>query len=158
PEGDLSEEISHFQCGINANNEVAYGLKTLPIETADHMVVGPEATNVNAARFTFNLAVDNDYEMYGVKFGGNLTAVTAHMMTVLGTVNLIDERDLETTLKLVYLNFWTTTADPYTQSTTSNELDEFRSYWLANNGAISSHLQHLVSGRALGGGIAFLDA
>jgi hypothetical protein len=158
PEGSLAEEISHFECGINANNEVAYGLKPLPVEPSDHMVVGPEATNLNGARFQFNLAVDNDYEMYGVKFGGNLTAVTAYMMTVLGTVNLIDERDLETTLKLVYLNFWTTTSDPYTAADTGNELTEFRAYWLANNGAISSHMQHLVSGRALGGGIAFLDA
>jgi hypothetical protein len=158
PEGSLDEEISRFECGINANNEVAYGLKPLPVEDGDRMLATPESTNLNAARFTFNLAVDNDYEMYGVKFGGNLTAVTAYMMTVLGTVNLIDERDLETTLKLVYLNFWTTTADPYTQPTTQLELDEFRGYWIANNGAISSHLQHLVSGRSLGGGIAYLDA
>jgi len=160
PEGDLAEEISRFECGINADNEVRYGLKPLPGEDGERMLAAPEATNLNGARFTFNLAVDNDYEMYGVKFGGNLTAVTAYMMTVLGTVNLIDERDLETTLKLVYLNFWTTTADPYTASTTSNELTEFKSYWITSGNAttISSHLQHLVSGRALGGGIAFLDA
>src|SRR6185503_14702710 len=106
--------------------------------------------------FTFNLAVDDDYEMYSVKFGSNLTALTAYMMTVLGTVNLIDERDLETTLKLVYLNFWTTSPDPYNAATTGDELNEFRAYWLANNGSISSHLQHLVSGRGLGGGIAYL--
>ena len=161
PEGDLSEQISHFECGINADNEVQYGLKTLPAGSGDRMLATPEATNnLNAARFTFNLAVDNDYEMYGVKFGGNLTAVTAYMMTVLGTVNLIDERDLETTLKLVYLNFWTTSADPYTATTTSAELPEFSSYWVSsgNINTVPSQLQHLVSGRALGGGIAYLDA
>jgi hypothetical protein len=158
PEGDLSEQISRFQCGINADNEVQYGLKTQPAEDGERMLATPESTNLNAARFTFNLAVDNDYEMYGVKFGGNLTAVTAYVMTVLGTVNLIDERDLETTLKLVYLNFWTTSSDPYTATNTSDQLSEFRAYWLAANGSISSHLQHLISGRALGGGIAYLDA
>jgi hypothetical protein len=158
PEGALDEEISRFTCGINADNEVEYGLKPLPVEAGERMLATPEATNINAARFSFDLAVDNDYEMYGVKFGGNLTAVTAYVMTVLGTVNLIDERDLETTLKLVYLNFWTTAADPYTAASTNLELPEFRSYWLANNGSISSHLQHLISGRSLGGGIAYLDA
>ena len=158
PEGSLAEEISRFECGINAGNEVRYGLKPTPAEDGERMLATPEETNLNAARFTFNLAVDNDYEMYGVKFGGNLTAVTAYVMTVLGTVNLIDERDLETTLKLVYLNFWTTAADPYTAGNTGDELNEFRAYWIAVNGAISSHLQHLISGRALGGGIAYLDA
>src|SRR5262245_45853223 len=157
-ESDLSREISRFECGINAGNEVEFGLKTLPVESGDHLLAAPEGGNINAARFLFNLAVDCDYEMYGVKFGGNLTAETAYVMTVLGTVNLIDERDVECTLKLVFLNFWTTTADPYTAANTQAQLSEFRAYWLANNGAISSHLQHLISGRSLGGGIAFLDA
>jgi hypothetical protein len=121
------------------------------------MLATPEATNINAARFSFDLAVDCDYEMYGVKFGGNLTAATAYVMTVLGTVNLIDERDLETTLKLVYLNFWTTAADP-TRPRRRTWSCRVQVYWLANNGSISSHLQHLISGRSLGGGIAFLDA
>jgi len=158
PEGSLAEEISRFECGINANNEVEYGLKPMRAEAGERMLATPEATNLNAARFTFKLAVDCDYEIYGVKFGANLTAATAYIMTVLGTVNLIDERDIEATLKLVYLNLWTTAADPYNATTTQTELNEFRGYWLANNGSIVSHLQHLVSGRPLGGGIAFLDA
>src|SRR6185436_3174282 len=91
-------------------------------------------------------------------FSGNLTAATSYVLTLLGTSNLIDERDLEATLKLIYLNFWTTSSDPYTQPTTSLELNEFKSYWLANNGSIPSNLQHLLSGRSLGGGIAFIDA
>ena len=159
PEGSLAEQISHFECGINADNEVEYGLKTLPATGAERMLLSPEGTNLNAARFFFNLAVDCDQELYSNKFSANLTAETAYMMTVLGTVNLIDERDLETTLKLVYLNFWTTT-DPYTATTTTNELPEFRSYWISSNNinTIPSQLQHLVSGRALGGGIAYLDA
>src|SRR5262249_58449996 len=95
--------------------------------------------------------------IYNNKFGGNLTAATAYMMTLLGTVNLIDERDLECTLKLVFLNLWTDINDPYTQPTTQGELDEFRAYWLANNGSVPSPLQHLVSGRGLGGGIAYVD-
>ena len=158
PEGSLAEAISHFECGINASNEEEYGLKPVPVESGERLLTGPEGTNLNAARFAFNLAVDCDYEIYSVKFGANLTAATAYIMTVLGTVNLIDERDIEATLNLVYLNLWTTSSDPYTQSTTQTQLTEFRGYWLANNGAISSHLQHLISGRGLGGGIAFLDA
>src|SRR5262249_43936492 len=41
PEGALSEEISRFQCGINADNEVAYGLKPVPLEDGDRLLATP---------------------------------------------------------------------------------------------------------------------
>lgn len=160
PEGSMAEFASRFECGINAGNEEEYGLQSLPAQAAPSPKGGatPNSSTLNGARFYVRLAVDCDYEIYGVKFSGNLSAATAYITTVLGTVNLIYERDVETTLNLVYLNFWTTIADPYTESSTSPQLSEFRSYWIANNGGISSHLQHLLSGRSLGGGIAYLDA
>jgi hypothetical protein len=113
PEGALDEDdlALHVRHQRGQRGRVRLEARCRP-RPASACSATPEATNINAARFSFNLAVDSDYEMYGVKFGGNLTAVTAYVMTVLGTVNLIDERDLETTLKLVYLNFWTTAADP----------------------------------------------
>jgi hypothetical protein len=157
PEGSLAEVASRFQCGINATNEAEYGL-TDQAPAAAGRGATPYATQLNGVRFDLRLAVDCDYEIYGVKFGGNLSTATAYIQTVLGTVNLIYERDIEATLKLVYLNFWTTSGDPYTQSTTGAELSEFKSYWLAANGSIVSNYQHLLSGRGLGGGIAFLDA
>jgi hypothetical protein len=157
-EDALEGGASSFRCGIDGDNQAEYGLRSeLRVDPSPRMAQ-PDAAQINAARFTLNLAVDCDYEIYGVKFGANLTTATAYVMTVLGTVNLIYERDLEATQKLVYLNLWTTSSDPYTQSSTSPQLSEFRSYWIANNGGISSHAQHLLSGRGLGGGIAFLDA
>lgn len=160
PEGSMAEFASRFECGISDENQEEYGLKSLPVAAGASPKGGaaPNSSTLNGARFMVRLAVDCDYEIYGVKFSGNLSAATAYITTVLGTVNLIYERDVETTLNLVYLNFWTTIADPYTQSSTSPQLSEFRSYWIANNGGITSHLQHLLSGRSLGGGIAFLDA
>jgi hypothetical protein len=118
----------------------------------------PHGSQLNGARFTITLAVDCDYEIYGVKFGSDLPAATAYIQTVLGTVTLIYERDLEVSLPIVYLNLWTTSSDPYTAASTGPQLTEFKSYWTANNGAIVSNLKHLLSGRSLGGGIAFLDA
>ncbi len=158
PEEALVGAASRFECGINGANELEYGLRPDPLAAPDRRMAEPNAAQLNGARFLLNLAVDCDYEITGVKFGGNVTAATAYILTVLGTVNLIYERDLEATLNLVYLNLWTTSADPYTQGSTSPQLAEFKSYWLANNGGISSHAQHLISGRPLGGGIAFLDA
>jgi hypothetical protein len=157
PEGSLAATARRFVCGVTDENAAELGLRTLPVP-ADGRMATPNSAQLNGARMELELAVDCDYELYGIKFGSNLAAVTAYVQTVLGTVNLIYERDLELTMPLVYLHFWTTTSDPYTAATTNAQLPEFRSYWLANNGAIPSRLQHLISGRSLGGGIAYLDA
>jgi len=158
PEGSLASAARRFMCGVTDENAAELGLRTLPATPDGGRMATPNSTQLNGVRFVLQLAVDCDYEIYGVKFGSNLPAATAYIQTVLGTVNLIYERDLEVTMPIVYLNLWTTTSDPYTAANTSAQLTEFRAYWLANNGGISSHLKHLISGRGLGGGIAFLDA
>ena len=158
-----AEAISHaaarWECGINAGNEADYGLRRLDDRGLEQdMTTAPDATNLNGTRLQFDAAVDCDYEIYSTKFAGNLTAATAYIMTVLGTVNLVYERDVEATLRYTFVNLWTDVNDPYTEPTTSGELSEFRAYWIANNGAISASIRHMISGRGLGGGIAFLDA
>ncbi len=155
----ISQAAARWQCGINADNEKAYGLRDLDENGLEQgLTTAPQATNLDGTRMQFNAAADCDYEIYGIKFGTNLTAATAYIMTVLGTVNLVYERDLEATLKFTFVNLWTDSNDPYTEPTTSGELSEFASYWAANNGSVPANFKHMISGRPLGGGIAFLDA
>ena len=155
----ISQAAARWECGINAGNEQAFGLRKLDGSGLEQdMTTAPEATNLNGARLQFDTAVDCDYEIYSVKFGANLTAATAYIMTVLGTVNLVYERDVEATLRYTYVNLWTTATDPYNAINTSDQLSEFRAYWIANNGGIPALVRHMISGRALGGGIAYLDA
>ena len=153
----ISAAAARWTCGINADNERAFGLTTRDENGLEQgMTFSPEATQLNGTRIKFTAAVDCDQEIYGTKFGSNLTAATAYIMTLLGTVNLIYERDVEGTLEFTYINLWTS-ADPYNALNTSDQLSEFRAYWLAANPS-NAQLRHLISGRALGGGIAFLDA
>lgn len=155
----IEAAAARWTCGINANNEREYGLTTRDENGLEMgMMSAPtetDATNLNGTRIRFTAAVDCDTEIYG-KFSNNLTAATAYIMTLLGTVNLIYNRDLEAELQFTYINLWTT-ADPYSALNTSDELSEFRSYWIATQPA-QAQLRHLISGRNLGGGIAFLDA
>lgn len=156
----IGAAASRWTCGINADNEKDYGL-TLRDEHGfeQGLVASPletDATQINASRIKFTAAVDCDLEIYGTKFGGNLTAATSYILTLLGTVNLLYERELEATLEFTYINLWTT-SDPYSAIDTQSQLPEFRSYWIANTPAVAQ-LRHLLSGRALGGGIAYLDA
>jgi hypothetical protein len=159
PEGSLAEAASRFECGINADNEQQYIVRHPERDGLEQgLTAGPDATQINGARFDFNVAIDCDYEIYSNKFGGDLNAATSYILTVLGTVNLIYERDLEATLHFPYVNLWTTPSDPYTQPTTSTELNEFQGYWSATMGSVPRNVAHLISGRALGGGIAYIDA
>ena len=154
----IGTAASRWECGITADNERAYGLTDRPMTLElPRRGATPNAVLLNGTRMNFTAGVDCDQEIYAVKFGSNLTAATAYIMTLLGTVNLIYERDLEATILWNYVNLWTGT-DPYNATSTSTELTEFRSYWLANNGAINVQLKHLISGRSLGGGIAYVDA
>jgi hypothetical protein len=159
PEGSLAEAASRFECGINADNEQQYIVRHPERDGLEQgLTARPDATQINGARFDFNVAIDCDYEIYSVKFGGDLNAAASYILTVLGTVSLIYERDLEATLHFPYVNLWTTSADPYTQPTTSSELTEFQGYWSATMGSVPRNVAHLISGRALGGGIAYIDA
>src|ERR1051325_4600893 len=158
PEGSLAEAASRFECGINADNERQYMPHVTGRDGLDRgLTTTPEAPQLNSPRFTFNVAGDCDFEIYSSKFAGDLNAATSYILTVLGTVNLIYERDLEATLKFPFVNLWTTAADPYSATTTQAELTEFQNYWNANMGGVSRNVAHLISGRPLGGGIAFID-
>src|SRR5260221_5192165 len=158
PEGSLAEAASRFECGINADNEQQYMPHAGGRDSLEQgLTTAPEAPQLNSPRFTFNVAVDCDFEIYNSKFSGDLNAATSYILTVLGTVNLIYERDLEATLQFPFLNFWTTAADPYTQTALNTALTEFQNYWSANMMGVTRNTAHLVSGRPLGGGIAYID-
>lgn len=116
----------------------------------------PYSIELDTTRRVLTLAVDCDSDLVWAKFGGNLTAATTYVTTLLATASLVYERDLEVTLNVGYLNFWSTT-DPYTQPDTEGQLPEFRSWWNANRQGVPRALAHLLSGRNLGGGRAYLN-
>jgi hypothetical protein len=80
------------------------------------------------------------------------------VLTVLGTVSLIYERDLAATLTFPYVNLWTTVSDPYSSSTTGAQMTQLQGYWSANNAAIQRSAVFLMSGRPLGGGLAIIGS
>jgi hypothetical protein len=94
-----------------------------------------------------------DFKTYQ-DFGSNLTSTTNY---VTGLFNLVSTLYLNDSIltSISQINIWTTT-DPYAgQNSTSNMLTVF-STQMSNNGFIGD-LAHLLSTRAVGGGIAWLD-
>ncbi|MCK6456452.1 MAG: zinc-dependent metalloprotease [Phycisphaerae bacterium] len=102
------------------------------------------------------IAVETDYEYTANVFGGDTSAATAYVGALIGAVSEIYERDINTTLSVTFLRLWTSADDPWTQSGTTNQLFEFQDYWNLNMTAVARSAAHFLSGRALGGGVAYV--
>jgi hypothetical protein len=155
PEAARAEDASPFTCGINEGNEASL-THALALPTPGKQSLS--STVLSATRTNWKIAVDCDYEVFHDKFGSNLTAATSYVMTVLGTVSLIYERDLAATLTFPFVNLWTTAADPYSSATAAAQLTQFEGYWINNHAAVARSAAFLMSGRTLGGGIANIGA
>ncbi|MHC5115218.1 MAG: M12 family metallo-peptidase, partial [Planctomycetota bacterium] len=104
------------------------------------------------------LAMDSDWVFTGNLFGGNTTASSAYITTLVGALSEIYEENFSTEFTMPYLRVFSTSADPYTvTSDTSTALVEFRDHWRNTKSHIGRELAHLVSGKSLGGGIAYVN-
>ncbi|MEY3232332.1 MAG: hypothetical protein RL689_2421 [Planctomycetota bacterium] len=101
----------------------------------------------------FRVAVDTDEE-FAARAGGGQNAADYAVILVAAT-NVIYTRDVGMGLRLSFLRIWSTT-DPWTAGNTSAQLGEFLAYWQANMASVARSSAHLLSGRGLGGGIAYL--
>ncbi|MFZ4750734.1 MAG: M12 family metallo-peptidase [Phycisphaerales bacterium] len=105
---------------------------------------------------TVDVALDTDQE-YLAAFGGNQAAALGYLQTLVAGSDEIYRRDLSVQLRLSYARLWTT-ADPWTGTDSLVQLEQFRTYWLAQMGSVGRDVAHLISPRNLGGGIAWGDA
>ncbi|NBP52453.1 MAG: hypothetical protein EBU70_14955, partial [Actinobacteria bacterium] len=64
-------------------------------------------------------------------------------------------RDLEVRLPISYLRLWTG-EDPWTHTAMVDQLYQYRDHWVANMQSVPRDLGHILCGRGLGGGVAWL--
>ncbi|RMH11973.1 MAG: hypothetical protein D6695_07955, partial [Planctomycetota bacterium] len=133
---------------LNQFADDAKGIDELPMFDARDA----RGTGCNLA----TIAVDTDYEFTSSLFGGNTNASSDYAMTLLGATSTIYERDVNTSISVGFLRVWSTNTDPYSGGL-SDFLDQVRAEWLANMGHISRVVVHGLSGRNLGGGVAYLN-
>jgi hypothetical protein len=101
------------------------------------------------------LAIEADYELRQL-FATDQDEID-YIASLVAASSVIYERDAHVRLAIGYLNIWTSAGDPFTATTISALLDEFQSYGINNLGSVSRVAAHLLSGRNLGGGIAYVD-
>ena len=101
------------------------------------------------------IAIESDGEFYALF--GNSSNATQYIANLFAYATTIYERETQTRLTLGEINLWTNAAtDPWTFTDTEFGLYDFQDYWIANKSSVSRTTAHFLSGKNLGGGIAYL--
>ena len=101
------------------------------------------------------VAYETDYEFTQL-FGGNGSAAAGYIATLASSLTSIYQRDVNARLSASYVRLWIDPFDPWTGTSTSAQLNEFRGHWESFMTTVPRDLAHFLSGRGLGGGIAYL--
>lgn len=103
-----------------------------------------------------DIAVEADYEFY-LKFGSKGDAEN-YIRALFSDISSIYERDINVRLRSTFIRVWDTPSDPWSATNTSAALNELQSYWNTNETARSRAFVVFLSGKSLGGGIAYVGA
>ena len=134
---------SPFECGMSDNIPPFEG----PTQVPSGGIAGGDIC------MTIDIAIDTD-NAFLTTFGGNQDAAQAYIETLVAGANVVYKRDAGVQLNIVYTRLWVS-SDPWSGTSTSERLYEFRDYWRSNMTSISRDTAHLMSTQGLGGGIAF---
>ena len=117
----------------------------------------PQAA-VTSTMLEAEVAIDTDTELVG-KFATQEAALS-YLTGLFAAANVIYERDVQVHLKLNYLRL-RTGSDPWTSGDTLGALDELQAYWTMPSNNMpngTNDLVHLLSGKDVTGGIAYIEA
>ncbi len=105
-----------------------------------------------------DIIIDSDYELYQ-KFGTE-SATFNYITNLLTYISSRYQAEVTTRFNLKQIIVRTTSADPWsTTSSTNVMLNELQAFWNAGvNASVTRHHVHLMSGKAVGGGIAYVGS
>ena len=146
PELDVPDALRLFTCETDR----------LPVPPDALAPSSGPAAPLSTTMYYAGIAIETDYELYA-KFN-SVTGLTRYVGDLFAWSSAVYQRDVIVTLQVNYLSIWSTPSDPWTATSSSGALSEFVSYWNANRGAIPRTTAHMLAGRGLGGGIAYLSA
>ncbi|MFG0299148.1 MAG: M12 family metallo-peptidase [Phycisphaerales bacterium JB047] len=103
------------------------------------------------------IAIETDYEYSERLFNGNTSASAAYIISLMGAISEIYERDVDTRLAVPFLRVWESDTDPY-DATTGDPLDQVLNHWNANMTDVDRTVTHFFTGRenTSYGGVAYV--
>ena len=118
----------------------------------------PTAAASGGGLYTCELACDADFEFYQ-DYGSSMNNVSNRIQTVIATMNLQYENEVDITHQITQILVRTSSNQPYTSSNANDLLDQFVAQWNSNHGGIARDIAQLFTGKSIQGGtigIAYL--
>ena len=100
------------------------------------------------------VAIETDFQFFQ-RFP-NAQAATTYVGNLIGYSSTMYGAQVDTELQVSYLRLWNTSNDPWAQTSTACALFEFGKYWNDNMAGESRTIAHMLSGKNMGGGVAWL--
>lgn len=136
-----------------------YTMGDAKLEPVGPMVERPRSTarGTTTCRIA-TVAIDTDWEYTDRLFSGDTDASAAYLITLMGAISEIYERDFNVRLAVPYLRVWGDDSDPYTLAL--DPLDQVRAHWNASMDSIERNTTHYFTGRddMSYGGVAYVGA
>jgi hypothetical protein len=162
---DLPEGVINwkpFECSALGSPEELLGGEALGVTSPVQLGAGGEEADPCRV---IDVAIETDVE-FALLFGGGEEALAEHddyVEALIGAINFIYLREINLRFNVIYLRRWVgfqEDADPWDGATTSAQLSQLRQEWRPGDAPSAALWRgvHLLSGRNLGGGIAFLRA
>lgn len=104
------------------------------------------------------MAVETDNEFLFDLFLSDMEAASTYISILFGAATEIYEAQLNVRFELGLVRLWPLPGDPWDQNNTRDQLFQFRDIWNSSMAHVERHLAHFLSGRLLGGGVAWLNA
>ena len=105
------------------------------------------------------IAIETDWEFTDEFFDGNADAAAAYIVSLMGAISEIYERDLNVRLTIPFLRVWADNSDPYSVEA-GDPLEQVLTEWNANMADIDRVVTHYFTGRddTSYGGVAYRGA
>lgn len=156
---DLNLGAGDMVCSTDPHHPMFYPRSKMPEQWPGDINAETITTRGSAPCRVARIAVDTDYEFTANLFGGNTAIAAMYAQTLMGAVSTIYERDVNVTLLLPYIRVWSADVDPYfSNEGTIGFLFEMRDHWNMAMRHVPRNAVQGLSGRGLGGGVAYLNA
>ncbi|NJL27422.1 MAG: hypothetical protein HC897_05760, partial [Thermoanaerobaculia bacterium] len=142
-----------FECG---NEQLDQGLGDLGLDEAP-LTDAPTAggtPGVLAVNNTARVAIETDFEFYTI--WNNTTNLVNYVGNLFAYMSGLYEGQINVNLVVSYLSIYTTSADPWVETSALCGLYEFGRYWNQNRTGVSRTIAHFLSGKGSGAGFAWI--
>ena len=165
---EMAELDRPFACGNETAELRQLGLPGLEaaVPTTEEAAPADGLASITAAShsgapYTATLALETDYEYYA-KFLGRAdpsAAALDYLALLVAYADVVYSREIDTAMRIGYARLWTTGSanDPWTiANDTVQAMLQLQSHWNANMRHVVRTTTHMVSGKNMGGGVAYV--